>query len=177
MMQRRLCSALVMLLLETAAGAEARGLSPELFFRGPTRSAGVTTDAFGEPTSRLIGLTRGGRDRDGATVLDQTIRYDDGTERHRRWRIVRTGPHTIEATGTDVIGTAHGIILGDTLHLVSTIRVQDGNPLTDVDFDQVMTLRRDGRTLDNHSTVTKLGFLLRRIDEVFVKQARRSLGR
>ena len=175
MSTRRGClAAAVVGLLATSVGAEARGFSPALYFRGTTRSEGVVTDSSGRPTSRLAGLTRGGRDRDGATVFDQTIRFDDGTERSRRWRIVQTGPHSFEATGTDVIGVAHGTILGNTLHLVSTIRLQDWNPLSNLDFDQVMSLRPDGRTLDNHSTVTKLGFLVRRIDEVFVKRSARA---
>lgn len=155
-----------------ATGASAQGpgaFSPELFFAGRTRAEGAFVDGQGRPESRFTGETRGERARDGSTIFDQTIRFDDGTTRRRTWRVVRTGPATIEATGTDIVGVARGELDGRTLRLRSTIRVEDDNPLSDVDFDQTMTLGPDGRTLDNRSVVRKLGFTVRVAEERFVR--------
>lgn len=156
--------------LLAASGAEAGpAFDPLAFFAGSTRASGVLTDASGQVTSRYTGTTVGHRDPDGATTFDQTIRFDDGSVRERRWRVVRTGRDTIQATGTDVVGVAQGRLDGSTLHLVSEIQAEPGNLLTTVHFDQVMTLAPGGRRLANHSVVSKLGFVLRRADEVFVR--------
>ena len=163
-----------------AGAAEAQrggAFEPEIFFAGRTRAAGAFVDGEGRPESRFTGETRGRRAADGSTVFDQTIRFQDGAVRRRTWRIVRTGPGTIEATGTDIVGVARGEISGRTLRLLSTIRVSEGNPLTDVEFDQTMTLGADGRTLDNRSIVRKLGFTVRRAEERFVRSGSGRAGR
>lgn len=168
-MRRLLALAALLACATPSDAARAQVFRPELFFAGTTRASGVLTDPSGRVTGRFTGTTLGRRDRDGSVTFDQTIRFDDGTIRQRRWRIVRTGPDSIEATGTDLVGTARGTVSGPTLHLVSTVRWQDGSPITDVDFDQVMTLQPDGQRVSNHSTVTKLGLVLRYADETFVR--------
>ena len=176
----RTSAGLVTVLLGLALGApttcEARAdatFRPGMYFAGRTHSEGVIRDAFGKVTGRLSGSTHGRRQSDGSTVFDQTIRFDDKTSLDRRWRVVRTGPHTIEATATDLVGAAEGRIDGRTLHLASTVRLDDGNPLTDVDFDQTMVLAPDGRTMLNHSVVSKFGIVVRYIDERFVRSSAR----
>jgi len=147
---------------------------PELYFAGVTRSAGVLTDASGRPTGGFTGVTRGGQDRDGATVFDQTIRFSDGTVRSRSWRLARTGPGRIAATGSEVVGVATGEISGRTLRLLSTIRLDPGNPFSDVDFDQVFELQPDGRRVTNRSVISKLGVVVSGADETFVRAGRRA---
>ena len=150
-----------------AADAAPARFAPEIFFAGRTHSEGAFVDEGGRPTSRFSGDTVGRRERDGATAFDQTIRFDDGTVRRRSFRLVRTGPDSIEATGSEVVGTARGVIAGRSLRLLSTIRT-DANPLLDTEFDQTFTASPDGRRVRNVSTVTKLGFVVRRVDETFV---------
>lgn len=149
-------------------GVQAAEFRPEAFFAGRTRAAGAITDASGQPAGRFTGQTRGRRERDGSTVFDQTIRFDDGTVRQRRWRVIRTAPSTITVTGSDIVGEGRGEIAGDTLRLATTIRWQAGNPLSDLDFEQVLIRRPDG-TVDNSSTVRKLGFVVQRAEERFVR--------
>ncbi len=143
---------------------------PELYFAGATRSTGVETDAFGSPIDRINGRPRGRRERDGSTVLDQTIRFGDGTIRERRWRMNRTGPDAIEVTGTDVVGVAHGRVEGRTLRLVSIIRWRADDLGSDLGFAQTMTLQPDGRTLTIRSAVTKFGLPVRSVEERFLRQ-------
>lgn len=162
----------LVLLVLGHAGAAARergGFEPERFFAGRTRSVGTMASPFDGSRTGVTGDTRGRRERDGSVVFDQRIRFDDGSVRERRWRVVRTGPDTIAATGTDVVGIATGTINGREVRLLSTIRASADNPLTDVDFDQTMTLSPDGRTLHVASTVRKLGFTVRTIDERFTR--------
>lgn len=142
---------------------------PEVFFAGATRSEGAFLAADGRPADRFTGETRGRREPDGSATFDQTIRFADGSVRQRSWRIVRTGPNAIEATGSEVVGIARGEIGGRTLRLLSTIRLDAGNPLSDVDFEQVMELQSDGRTVTNRSIIRKLGFVVREADERFVR--------
>jgi hypothetical protein len=149
-----------------------RAFRPEQYFAGVTRSSGVLLSAGGEPTSRFTGETRGRRERDGSVSFDQTIRFEDGATRRRTWRIVRTGETTIEATGTDIVGTARGEVNGRTLRLLSTIRLDENNPLSAVDFDQTLELQPDGRTLTNASTITVLGLVVSRVSEAFVRGER-----
>lgn len=163
--------------LATLAEAHAApAFQPEVYFAGRTRSSGVIRDAFGEVVGHLSGETRGRGLSDGTTTFDQVVRRSDGSVLKRRWHILRTGPSTLEATATDVVGVARGTIEGRTLHLVSTVRLDQGNPLSDVDFDQTMVLQADGRTVFNHSVVSKLGLVLRYVDERFVRSGR-SRGR
>lgn len=146
------------------------GFSPESFFAGRTRSSGVTTDVFGTPTGRVSGETSGRRLRDGSTEMSQTIRLSDGTTRRRTWRIVRTGPTTLEATGSDVVGKASGEIEGRRMRLVSTIRWAPGTPFGELEFEQELELQPDGRTVVNKSTISKFGAVVQKVDETFVRQ-------
>lgn len=142
--------------------------APEIFFAGRTRSEGAFLGAS-KPGDRFTGETRGRREPDGATTFDQVIRFDDGKVRRRDFRLVRTGPATLEVTGSEVVGVARGEIGGQTLRLVSTIRSDPANPLLDVEFEQIMELQDDGRTLRNRSTIRKLGIVLLEADERFVQ--------
>lgn len=147
----------------------APGFDPLAFFGGRTQSQGAMLDDAGRPTTRFRGETVGRRDTDGSTSFDQTIRFSDGTVRRRSFRLVRTGTDTIAVTGSEVVGTGEGRLAGPALRLVSTIQLDAGNPLSAVDFDQSFTASPDGRRVRNLSTVTKLGFVVSRIDETFVK--------
>ena len=126
----------------------------------------------GQPQSRLSGDTAGDRERDGSTVFRQQIRFDDGTRRDRTWRIVPVDAHRLVATATDIVGFAQGEIDGRVLHLSYTVRTDPQNPLLDVDFDQRMTLMADGRTVQNDTIIRKFGFVVRRLNERFVRRGR-----
>ncbi|WP_375459238.1 DUF3833 family protein [uncultured Enterovirga sp.] len=145
----------------------ARGFDPLVFFAGRTYSEGAMLDDAGRPTTRFSGDTVGRREADGATSFDQTIRFSDGEVKRRSFRLVRTGPDTIAVTGSEVVGSGEGRLAGPRLRLLSTVRLSAGNPLSDVDFDQSFTASPDGRRVRNVSTVTKLGFVVSRIDETF----------
>lgn len=157
-------------------GDRSGAFAPERFFAGRTRSEGAFLGAS-KPGDRFTGETRGRREPDGATTFDQVIRFDDGKVRRRDFRLVRTGPGTLEVTGSEVVGVARGEIGGRTLRLVSTIRNDPANPLLDVEFEQEMELQDDGRTLRNRSTVRKFGIVLLEADERFVQVGSRRRAR
>lgn len=142
--------------------------APEQFFAGRTHSEGAFIDDRGRATERFSGDTVGRREPDGPAVFDQVIRFADGTTRRRSFRLVRTGPGSLEATGSEVVGTARGTIAGNSLRLLSAIS-EDGNPLTALDFDQTFTASPDGQRVRNVSTISKFGVVLRRTDETFVR--------
>lgn len=142
---------------------------PLAYFAGSTTSRGVMKNGFGAEVGTVTGQTRGRRERGGATVFDQTLRMNDGEVRRRSFRLVRTSPTTVAVTGTEVVGTAVGTLEGWTLRLPSTIRSDSGNPLSELEFEQIMELQPDGRTLTNLSTVRKFGIVVRRIEERFVR--------
>ena len=170
---RRTRAGLAAVLVSLAAAAvpevqAGEAFAPERFFAGRTHSEGAFVDGQGRATKRFSGDTAGRREPDGSTVFDQVIRFDDGTVRRRTFRLVRTGPTSIEATGSEVVGTGRGTISGRSLRLLSTIS-QDGNPLTALDFDQTFSLSSDARRLRNVSTISKLGIVVARTDETFVR--------
>ena len=155
--------------ISPAVSAAPSPFRPEQFFAGRTHSSGVVSDSFGRPTGRVKGTTAGHHEPDGSTVFDQIIHMEDGSVRRRSFRLVRTGADTIDVTGSEVVGTAHGTIRGDTLHLASTIQSDPGNPFSTVEFDQRFTLQPDGRSLAVHSDIAVLGVTVRTIDERFVR--------
>ena len=150
------------------ASAETR-FDPLRFFAGRTRAAGTLSDGFGQPAGTFTGRTVGRRQPDGATVFDQAIRMEDGSTRRRSFRLVRTGPYTVDVTGSEVVGTARGTLEQGTLRLVSSIRLVEGNPLSVVRFDQTFRALPGGRAVSNNSDVSVLGIVVRRADEVFTR--------
>jgi hypothetical protein len=145
-------------------------LEPDRYFEGRTVSFGVFEDGGGAPTGRFSVQADGRRDGD-ALVLDQTIRFGDGSVERRQWRLRRVGAHRYEATAATVPGVATGEAEGRVFHWTYTIALPPGDWLHRVEFEHWMYLADDGRTLLNRFTVRKLGIVVARASEVFHRDA------
>lgn len=66
-----------------------------------------------------------------------------------------------------MVGAAHGTAHGPVFHWAFTLAVSPGNPLSHVRMSQWMYLQPDGRTMVNHTTITKAGIMLRQVTEQF----------
>lgn len=174
MLWKPVTSLIVIFLASQAVARDEPGpFRPEIFFAGRTHATGVLRNVVNGSFTPFTGDTIGRRQRDGSTVFDQTISFADGTVRQRQWLVAAGDPGKIAVVGTDVVGVGTGDVHGRELHLVSTIRGDAADPFgfTDVDFDQVLTLLPDGRSVYNRSTVRKLGVIVAKAQETFVRVA------
>ncbi len=144
-------------------------LDPTQFFSGRTVSSGVMENRRGHPIRRVVTRTRG--EWEGDTLrLEQELTFNDDPPQHRSWRIRRLDAHRYSATANDVVGTAIGEASGNVFHWSFPLALSPGNPLATVRMTQWMYLQPDGRTLLNHTTITKLGLVVAQVTEQFRKE-------
>ncbi len=141
---------------------------PEKFFTGRTESTGVMENRSGAPVKRVATQTEGVW-KDGILHLEQDLVFGDDPPTHRSWRLRRMDAHHLEGTANDMVGQARGEIYGNTFHWTFTLATSPGNPLANVRMSQWMYLQPDGRTMVNHTTITKAGVVLRQVTEQFRK--------
>jgi hypothetical protein len=141
---------------------------PETYFAGHTHSWGIFETPAGQP-SRILHTETAGH-WDGATLhFEQDIQFEHGSTEHRSWLLRRLDDHHYAATGTGIIGMAHGAAYGNVFHLDFTLDAAPGNPLAHVHMSQWMYLQPDGKTLVNRDTITKAGIIITEITELFQK--------
>lgn len=146
-----------MLLLALAAAAS---FDPLVFFSGRTEgrgqlkivlhaTRGVRVHGIGTPT------------RDGL-VLVQRVEQEGKPATTRRWTLRRTGPGRYAGTLTDAAGPVSVEARGDRLHIryVTPAHVQ---------FEQWLTLSRDGRVADNVLTAKRFGLTVGRLHETITR--------
>ncbi len=152
--------------------AESRPVfDPVEFFSGRTSSSGVLETRRGMPSQVVTTETVGRREGD-ILFLEQDLRFGDGRRQHRSWRIQKIDAHRYEATANDIIGVAQGEAYGNVFHWSFTLALSPGNPFARVRMSQWMYLQPDGRTMINHSTIKKAGFVVAQVTEQF----RRGIG-
>jgi hypothetical protein len=142
---------------------------PQQYFTGHTTSWGEFETRSGAPWKDLRTETWGHMSN-AALHFEQDLYIGQGAKQHRSWLIQRTDPHHYTATGTGIIGTAHGVAYGNVFHLQFTLDTTPGNPLARVHMSQWMYLQPDGVTLINRDTLTKWDFTIVEITEQFRKQ-------
>lgn len=146
---------------------ESPKMVPEQFFAGRTHSWGVFEMAKGAPTQVLTTKTVGVPTKDGLR-FEQELRFS-GKQMHRSWLVRKVGEDRYLATGTGIVGVAHGETSGNVFHLDFTLDALPGNPLGRVRMSQWMYLQQDGRTLVNRGTMTKAGIVVAQVSEQFQK--------
>lgn len=119
----------------------------------------------GAPIRRVTTQTTGHWEGD-TLELEQDLQID-GRQEHRSWRIRKLDAHHYEATANDLVGTARGEAYGNVFHWSFTLALSPGNSLANIGMSQWMYLQPDGRTLLNHSTIRKLGFVVAQVTEQF----------
>ena len=139
---------------------------PVEFFSGRTSSSGVRETRRGVPVQRVTTHTVGRRKGD-ILLLEQELEFGDGKRQQRSWRIRRIDAHRFEATANDIVGVARGEAYGNVFHWSFILALSPGNPLMNVRMSQWMYLQPDGRTMINHSTIRKAGFVVAQVTEQF----------
>ena len=142
---------------------------PIKFFTGKTTSFGVMESRRGVPKQVVTTETTGKWDGD-TLRLEQDLWLGEGNPQHRSWRIRKLDPHRYEGTANDIVGTVHGEAHGNVFHWSFTLALSPGNPLANVRMSQWMYLQADGKTMVNHSTMTKFGIVVAQVTEQFCKQ-------
>jgi hypothetical protein len=135
------------------------------YFLGHTRSWGVFENRGAEPRRSFIADSIGKRQADGTLVLTQHFVFSDGKQQMRIWQIRRVDAHHWDATANDMIGVAHGVGYGNTLHWEYTIRVDAKNPLSDVHIRQWIYQPEGTDTVMTRLVITKLGLSLFQVTE------------
>lgn len=120
----------------------------------------------GAPTKRVTTDTSGHWEAN-TLVLEQELTLGDGTKQHRSWRIRKLDAHRYEATASDMVGSAIGEAYGNFFYWSFTLALSPGNPFANVQMSQWMYLQPDGRTMINHTTIRKLGFVVAQVAEQF----------
>lgn len=137
---------------------------PVAYFTGHTTSSGVLETRGGKPKERVMTETSGRREGN-VLVLEQDLHFSTRPTQHRSWRIRKLDEHRYEATANDMIGVARGEAYGNVFHWSFTLSLSPGNPLANVRMSQWMYLQPDGRTMANHSTIRKFGFVAAQVTE------------
>jgi hypothetical protein len=139
---------------------------PIKFWSGRTRSSGVMETRGGAPMQTVRTETRGHAEGD-VFHLEQDLTFGGGKRSHRSWRMRRIDAHHFTATANDMVGEARGEAWGNAFHWSFTLALSPGNPLSHVRMSQWMYLQPDGRTLLNHTTIRKAGFVVAQVTEQF----------
>ena len=141
---------------------------PMKFFAGRTHSWGVFETPSGQPRSVLKTATEGRIAADGMH-FEQDLFFEKGKKSHRSWIVRRLDAHHYTATGTGIVGIAHGTAYGNVFHLHFTLDAFPGNPLAHLHMSQWMYLQPDGETMINRATLSKAGIVVAQVTEQFRK--------
>ncbi len=144
---------------------------PLAFFTGRAESTGVMENRRGVPVKRVRTWTQGTWKND-VLHLEQELVFDDDRPTHRSWQLRRIDTHHFEGTANDMVGKARGEAHGNVFHWSFILATQPGNPLANVRMSQWMHLQPDGRTMLNHTTISKAGVVLRQVTEQFRRTGR-----
>ena len=143
-------------------------LDPVKFFGGHTRSTGVIENRAGKPTKRITTETTG-KLKDGILYVEQDL-YPEGEEKnHRVFKLLQVDEHHVEATAEDIVGTASGLLYGNTFHWTFRRKFKNRKFIRHVRMSQNMYLMHDGETMIIRSVIRKFGFVVAQITEQFQK--------
>lgn len=135
-------------------------MRPEVFFAGPTTSAGVLENRSGEPTSRFHVEGNGRTLPDGAFELVQRVEFEGKSPTSRTWSLRKLDDHRYEGTLTDADGSVRAEAYGNLFHLTYAMKEPPFGRM-----QQWLYLQPDGRTVVNEATVTVLGVTAARLSE------------
>ena len=141
----------------------------EQYFLGRTFASGIFEDRFGNVRRQFTVDIDGTWDGKTLTLTEDFI-FGDGETETRVWSIDKITPASYMGTADDVIGSAKGIVSGNTLNWKYDMRLKVGGSGVKVHFDDWMFLQPNG-VLINKATVSKLGLDIGRVTIAFTKKA------
>ena len=125
---------------------------------GHTRARGLFEDRFGR-LRRRFEVEMHGAWKGGLFVLDESLRYDDGTLETRTWMVTPTAGGRFTATCPDCLGLAHGTCSEGMVRTLYRFRLQLQSRVVIVDFDDRL-YRIDDDFAVNRATMRKWGIRL-----------------
>ena len=143
-------------------------LDPVKFFGGHTHSTGVIESRSGKPSERITTKTEGIY-ANGILNMEQDLHSENSKPTHRNFKLKIIDSHHVDATGSDVEGTAHGELYGNYFTWSFRLKVADKGLVKHVNMTQCMYLMPDGKTLIIRSIIRKLGLVVAEITEQFHK--------
>ncbi|MBA4165995.1 MAG: DUF3833 family protein [Chitinophagaceae bacterium] len=143
-------------------------VDPVKFFGGHTHSTGVLEAPNGKPSDRITTKTTGVY-ANGILSIEQDLYPEKRKQNHRSFNLKLTDAHHVEATGSDITGTAHGELYGNYFTWSFRLKIADKGLVQHVNMTQYMYLMPDGKTLIIRSVIRKFGIVVKEITELFHK--------
>ena len=148
------------------------GQTPELdlreYFAGRVDGWGMFQDRKGEVIKRFHVLINGHVEGNTLT-LDEDFSFSDGTKQKRVWTLTADADGYWRGTAGDVVGEAHGRVVGNALHWQYVLSLPVDDQVYDVHLDDWMYLI-DQDTLINRSLMSKFGVKVGQVTLFFRKQ-------
>ena len=141
---------------------------PIKFFGGHTHSTGVIEARSGQPAERITTQTTGVL-ANGILRMEQDLHSEDSKPAHRNFLFKIIDAHHVEATGSDITGTARGELYGNYFTWRFRLKVADKGLVQHANMSQYMYLMPDGKTLIIRSVIRKFGIIVREVTEQFRK--------
>lgn len=127
------------------------------YFEGHRKASGWFADRFGNVKRHFCGDFIGTLRDDGALKLDERLVYSDGLIETRVWLVNITDDGKFIAESDSLVGTANGVLKGNTLNMQYVMNVLVAPEKTwKLSMDDYMILQPDG-SLHNITQVKKFG--------------------
>lgn len=143
-------------------------LDVEQYFNGTLDAHGMFQDRSGDVVKRFIVVMRAKWQGDTGT-LDEDFTYADGSTQKRIWTLTKTGPGRFSATAADVVGTAQGVVSGNSLNWKYVLALPVDGKIVNVDMDDWMFMI-DKKVMLNRTAMSKYGFNLGSVTLSFNKR-------
>jgi hypothetical protein len=142
-------------------GAAVRTFDVLRFFEGRSEGEGTLKIVLRSP--QMISVKSRGRiEPDGALMLVQDIDQQGKAPRTRHWRMREVSPGRYSGELTDAVGPVEGQVTGNLFRVAYPMK-------GGFKAEQQLTLRPDGRTVDNVMQVKKLGVVIATLRETITK--------
>lgn len=141
----------------------------EDFFVGRAAGFGLFQDPFGA-VRRRFAIDVVGEMRDGVLVLNEHLRFEDGQEERRVWRMQPRGGGRYEGRTQDLPGVARGLVKDGALAWSYPFDLALGSRTLRVRYEESFT-PLGGGLLMNRARVSKWGLPLGQVSIVFQQGA------
>jgi hypothetical protein len=144
-------------------------LDVEQYFNGTLDAHGMFQDRSGAVIKRFVVVMRCSWQGDTGT-LDEDFVYADGSRQKRVWTLKKTGPGRFTATAPDVVGSAEGVVSGNSLNWKYVLALPVDGKIVNVAMDDWMFLI-DQKVMLNRTAMSKYGFNLGNVTLSFTRRA------
>lgn len=144
-------------------------LQLENFFSGHLEAHGLVKNRFGKVTRRFT-ATIDARWQDSVGRLDEHFVFNDGEQQTRCWQLNKT-EQGYQGTANDVVGTANGVVSGNTLHWVYQLAIPINDKTWNITLDDWLYLIDDDHLINTTRmkkwgiTVGELIIHIRRVND------------